>query len=101
MFNLIENEMGRECFAPCINGPLLLKPLAEKVKRGVAQIVLFFSRWLEKQLVLSNLQHSGFKRNKMNRNDLKRREVFERKASWRETQQPNPHHERTQSAPNQ
>lgn len=88
MFNLTENEMRPECFAPCVDGPLLLKPLVEKVKRVVAQNVLFFSRRLEKQLVLSNLQHSGFKRNKMNRNDFKRREVFERKASWRETQQP-------------
>ncbi|HKW29035.1 MAG TPA: hypothetical protein VJT54_06850 [Verrucomicrobiae bacterium] len=88
MVKLTENEIGPKCFAPCFHGLLLLKPLAEKVKRVVAQNVLFFSRRLEKQLVLSNLQHSGFKRNKMNRNDLKRREVFERKASWRETQQP-------------
>ena len=62
--------------------------------------VLFSSRRLEKQLVLSSLHRNGFKRNIMNTNDLKRREVFERKTSRRETQQPNLN-ERTQSAPNQ
>jgi hypothetical protein len=89
MFNLSENELRPKCIAPCVSGPLLLKPLADKVKRVVAQKVLLFSRRLERGLVLSNLQRSGFKRNTMNINDLTRREVFERKASWRETQQPN------------
>ena len=88
MIDLTEKEMrpGALFLAPMTR--LLLKPLSVAVGRAVAQKVLFSSRRLEKQLVLSNLHRNGFKRNIMNTNALKRQEVFERKTSWRETQQP-------------
>ncbi len=88
MSDLTEKEMRPRRFVPCANDRLLLKPLSLAAGRAVAQKVLFSSRRLEIKLVLSNLQRNGFKRNKMNKNALKRREVFERKTSWRETQQP-------------
>ena len=87
MFNLIENEMRSPCFAPCVGDALLLKPLAQKVKRTVARKVLLSGRRLENQRILSALSQTGVSRNTMNLNDLKRHEVSERKASWRETQQ--------------
>ena len=88
MFDLTEKEMRPGRFVSCADDGLLLKPLSVAVGRAVAQKVLFSSRRLEKQLVLSNLHRNGFKRNIMNTNALKRQEVFERKTSWRETQQP-------------
>lgn len=87
MFNFIENEMRLGCFAPCVSDLVLLKPLAEKVKRTVAQKVLLSGQGLGNQLGSSSLPYSRFKRNTMNVNDLKRHGVFKRKTSWRETQQ--------------
>jgi hypothetical protein len=89
MFNFIENEMQFGCFAPCVGAPLLLKPLADKVKRAVAQKVLLSGRRLENQLFSSCPSHSGFNCNTMIVNDLKRHEVFKRKTPRRETQQTN------------
>jgi len=88
MFDWTEKEMRPGRFVPCRDDRLLLKPLSLAVGRTVAQKVLFSSRRLERKLVLSKLHRNGFKRNMMNTNALKRQEVFERKTSWRETQQP-------------
>jgi len=89
MFALTENEIWMERFTPCAADHLLLKPLLVAVRRAVAQKVLLLSRWLENQLVLSNLHRNRFKRKLMNTNILKRQEVLRGKTSWRETQQPN------------
>jgi hypothetical protein len=103
MSDWTEKEMRPRRFVPCADDGLLLKPLSLAMGRAVAQKVLFSSGRLETKLFLNNLHRNGFKRNMMNTNALKRSEVFERKTSWRETQQStnHPHHERTQSAPNQ
>jgi hypothetical protein len=87
MLILTTNKYFAGRFVSCADDGLLLKLLSVAVGRAVAQKVLFSSRRLEKQLVLSNLHRNGFKRNIMNTNALKRQEVFERKTSWRETQQ--------------
>ncbi len=89
MLTLTKNKIPVGRFAPCATDRLLLKPLAVKVKRAVAQKVLLSSRQLEHWLVLSNLHHSGFKCNTMNMNILKRPEVLRGKTSRRKTQQPN------------
>jgi hypothetical protein len=89
MFDRIGKEMARGRFVPCAADRLLLKTRLLAVGRAVAQKVLFSSRRLEKKkLVLSNLHRDGFKCNMMNTKALKRQEVFKRKTSWRETQQP-------------
>lgn len=88
MFDLTEKEMRPERFVPCAIDGLLLKPWSFAMGRAVAQKVLFSSRRLEIKLVLNHLHRNGFKRNMMNKNALQRQEVFERKTSWRETQQP-------------
>jgi hypothetical protein len=89
MFALAKNEIWMGRFAPCAADRLLLKTLPVVVRRAVAQKVLLFGRWLENQLVLSNLHRNRFKRKLMNTNILKRQEVLRGKTSWRETQQPN------------
>jgi hypothetical protein len=82
MFALTKNKIRAGRFAPCATDLLLLKPLAVKVKRAVAQKVLLSSQQLENRLVLSNLHQSGFKCNTMNTNALKRDEVLRGKTSW-------------------
>ena len=52
MFALTKNEIWMGRFAPCAGDHLLLKPLPVTVRRAVAEKVLLFRRWLEKQLVL-------------------------------------------------
>jgi hypothetical protein len=88
MLILANNKYFAGRFVSCADDDLLLKPWSVAAGRAVAQKVLFSSRRLEKKLVLSNLHRHSFKRNMMNTNALKRQEVFERKTSWRETQQP-------------
>ena len=87
MSDWTEKEVGPRRFVPCAGDRLLLQPWSLAVGRAVAQKVLFSSRRLETELFLNHPHRNGFKRNMMNINALKRREVFERKTSWRETQQ--------------
>ena|ERR1700690_1077315 len=103
MFTLTNNKDWLDRFAPCAKGRLLLKTLPVAVGRVVAQKVLLSTRRLENRLVLSNLHRCSFKRKLMNNNTLKCHEVLRGKTSRQETQQSTkqPHHERTQSAPNQ
>jgi hypothetical protein len=89
MLNPCEKHFGSRSFVPCAAGCQLLKPLSLAVGRMLAQKVLLSSRRLETQLVWSSLHRNGFTRNTMNNNALKRQEVFERKTSGQETQQPN------------
>ena len=76
-------------FAPCAADRLLLKTVPVKVRHAVAQKVLFFSRWFDDRLVLSNLHRSGFKRKLMNTKNLKCHEVLRGETSGQKTQQPN------------
>jgi hypothetical protein len=89
MLNRSEKQFSSRHFVPCAVDRQLLKPLSLAMGRMLAQKVLLSSRRLETQLVLSRLHRNGFKRNMMNINALKRQEVFERKTSGQETQQPN------------
>jgi len=90
MCGLTDTEVWAGRFAPCAADRLLLKTVPAKVRRAVvAQKVLLCSRWLENRPVLSNLHHSGFKRNSVNTNNLRRHEVLRGKTSGRETQQYN------------
>jgi hypothetical protein len=101
MLNQCEKHFRSRSFVPCAADCQLLKPLSLAMGRAAAQKVLLSSRRLGTGLVFSNLHRNGFKRNMTNTDTLKRQEVFERKTSGRETQSTQPHHERTQSAPNQ
>jgi hypothetical protein len=89
MLNHCEKQFCSRSFVPCAARRQLLKPLSFAVGRIVAQKVLLSSRRLETQLVLSNLHRNGFKRNMIYTNTLNRQEVFKRKTSGAETQQPN------------
>jgi len=89
MLNQCEKHFGSRSFVPCAARRQLLKPLSLAVGRTVAQKVLLSSRRHGTQLVLSSLHRNGFKRNIMYTNALKCQEVFERKTSGPETQQPN------------
>jgi hypothetical protein len=103
MFKLTNNKDGAGHFAPCATDRLLLKTLPAAVGRVVAQKVLLSTRRLETRPVLSNLHRCSFKCKLMNNNTLKCHEVLRGKTSQQKTQQSTkqPHHERTQSAPNQ
>ncbi|HUA39224.1 MAG TPA: hypothetical protein VMA35_12605 [Candidatus Sulfopaludibacter sp.] len=76
-------------FVPCAADGLLLKPwsLAAGGRGGPKGAFFQPTAWKEGGF-LSNLHRNGFERNMKNINALKRQEVFERKTSWRETQQP-------------
>jgi hypothetical protein len=89
MFTFTKNKIWVRCFAPCVTDRLLLKTLPVMVGRAVAQKVLLSSQQLENRLVLNNLHRSGFKRNLMNTNALKRQEVLRGKTSRWKNQQPN------------
>jgi len=60
MLILTNNKHFAGRFAPCVSDLLLLKPLAQRAKRAVAQKVLLFNRRLGKQPVLNELHCPGF-----------------------------------------
>jgi hypothetical protein len=101
MCKLTDNKDGAGRFAPCVTGHLLLKTLPAAVGRVVAQKVLLSTRRLENRPVLSNLHRCSFKRKQMNNNILKCHEVLRGKNLTAGNSTNQPHHERTQSAPNQ